>query len=81
MKPNWEMIARKMAALAVYGYGMEHFDKYFDDPTFLTEDWLFSYYGRENVEPYVLDDLNAIDLLIDHHNSSPFAEPAIEEIP
>lgn len=61
---KWELIVRKMCVLASYGFDMQFFIKYLDEmpENFLNEEWLTNYYGTE-LEGYVLDELNAVELL------------------
>lgn len=62
---KWEIIARKMAILASWGYDMQFFEKYFDDmpSDFLTTEWLIKYYGKGGIDKATADEIDAIDLL------------------
>jgi hypothetical protein len=63
MMDKWEKIARKLIVFSQWGYSVEYFDQYLDEPDFLTEDWVKTYYGKDFYDNGLLDDLAAIDLL------------------
>lgn len=70
---RYEMLLRKTYVLASYGYSMDYFGNYIDDPDFLSVEWLESYFGGEPVEDYVKKELDAIDEETDKET-----EPTIE---
>ena len=64
---RWEWIARSLLVLASYGYDMQFFDKYLDDPEFLTLKWLYSHYGEE-VPEYVKTELQQVSAYDEHQS-------------
>ena len=63
---NYERTLRRLLILNNYGFSIESTD--LDDGRspheFLSDEWLEWWYGKDWAEGYVLDELNAVDLLM-----------------